>query len=334
MSKRIILYKITNTITGQIYFGVTGRTLAARWKHHCRVDEFKHCYIKRCIAKYGEENFTIESLDTFETYAEAFEAEVKFIAEYKTNLSRYPDSNGMNLTDGGEGISGPRPKGFVSPVRRGICKVSKEGYVVEVFESITDAANLYNVTPHAIRSCCVTKDRKSLGFRWVYKDSIDGEVVVGMKVLEHERKPLPSNVIGRKASCSAKENIRLSKLGDRNPMRGKASPLRRTINQLTLDGIVVGSFDSVSDAANAVGVSRPSISSTLTGRSKSAAGFRWEYKDAPKRKSVRQIANGCVVATYESVKIASDTTGVQENSIRSAATRHSRLAGGFRWEYA
>jgi hypothetical protein len=333
MSKRIILYKITNTITEQIYFGVTGRTLAARWRHHCRVDEFKHCYIKRCIAKYGKENFSIESIDSFANYGEAFEAEVKFIAEHKTNISRYPDSNGMNLTDGGEGISGPRPKGFVSPVRRGVCKISKDGYVVEVFESITDAANLYNVTPHAIRSCCVTKDRKSLGFRWIYRDSIDGEVVVGMKVLEHERKPLPSNKPRAKISDNGRENISRAKLGDRNPMKGKASPLRRTINQLTLSGVVVGSFDSVSDAANAVGVSRSCISGALIGRNKSSAGFKWEYKDAPKRKAVSQIVNGCVVATYESVRIASCTTGVQENSIRSAATRCSILAGGFAWKY-
>lgn len=57
---------------------------------------------------------------------------------------------------------------------------------------------------------------------------------------------------------------------------GKAS--RKTVIQYTLDGVLIQSFDSLTDAANTIGTSASGISKCCNGKAKSAAGFVWKWK--------------------------------------------------------
>lgn len=95
------LYKVTNSVNGKQYIGLTERTLAQRWERHCAVKN--NMLMHKAIRKYGVSAFTIEELCQVATLAEAAILERKFIAEYGT-LS----PNGYNITPGGEGRSGPR----------------------------------------------------------------------------------------------------------------------------------------------------------------------------------------------------------------------------------
>lgn len=65
------VYKITNKITGKIYIGITNQGSGARYRHHwyeSRIGEPSP--IHKSMAKYGEENFTLEIIDFAETYEE------------------------------------------------------------------------------------------------------------------------------------------------------------------------------------------------------------------------------------------------------------------------
>lgn len=86
------LYKITNTVNGMEYIGVH------------RTDNLNDGYmgsgklIRRAIAKYGEENFSKEILEYFNTYREALIKEKEIVTlEYANKNNTY------NLREGGYG---------------------------------------------------------------------------------------------------------------------------------------------------------------------------------------------------------------------------------------
>lgn len=99
-------YIIINSKNGKIYIGKTN-DIAERWRRH-QADARLGCrfYLHRSMKKHGIENFTIELLEEHETEQEALDREIFYIAFFRTNMKRYPDGNGMNLTDGGGGLSG------------------------------------------------------------------------------------------------------------------------------------------------------------------------------------------------------------------------------------
>ena len=97
------VYKITNKITGKIYIGITNQGSGARYRHHwyeSRIGEPSP--IHRSMAKYGEDNFTLEIIDFAETYEEVKEKEKFWIKKFNST-----DRNiGYNLTEGGDGTFG------------------------------------------------------------------------------------------------------------------------------------------------------------------------------------------------------------------------------------
>ena len=49
--------------------------------------------------------------------------------------------------------------------------------------------------------------------------------------------------------------------------------------QCDLDGNIIATYQTVSDAARTMGVDRASIGSALRGKSKTSAGYVWHYID-------------------------------------------------------
>ena len=54
---------------------------------------------------------------------------------------------------------------------------------------------------------------------------------------------------------------------------------KRKINQYTLDGSFVKTFESITAASKATGVTRQNISKVLCGERRNAGGFKWDYKE-------------------------------------------------------
>ncbi len=97
------VYKITNKLTNKVYIGITNQGSGARYRHHwyeSRIGEPSP--IHRSMAKYGEENFTLEIIDFADTYDELKEKEKYWIKQYNST----DRSVGYNLTEGGDGTFG------------------------------------------------------------------------------------------------------------------------------------------------------------------------------------------------------------------------------------
>jgi len=95
------VYKITNTVNGHAYVGITQCDLHKRWREHqCAARTNKMQRLYRAMRKYGVENFTIEALCQAADEQELKALERKYIAELNTYAG---NGNGYNLTDGGDG---------------------------------------------------------------------------------------------------------------------------------------------------------------------------------------------------------------------------------------
>lgn len=102
-----IIYKATNLINGKCYIGQTKRSLEERKKSHF-VDCFNKSYksiFHNAIRKYGKENFEWEVVCECSSKSELREKEMKYIKE-NNSFSHSYNSNGYNLTLGGDGLSG------------------------------------------------------------------------------------------------------------------------------------------------------------------------------------------------------------------------------------
>lgn len=114
--KPSVVYRITNTLNGKFYIGVTTQSLASRFSQHMSCSRTKPIqgHFQRAIRKHGREAFIIEELAKFETGNDGLAAEMHFILEFKPHY---------NSTAGGEGVSGYKltaeAKARISLLKRG-----------------------------------------------------------------------------------------------------------------------------------------------------------------------------------------------------------------------
>ena len=62
--------------------------------------------IHKAIDKYGKDNFTFQIIEEFEYEKDALEAEKFWIEFFRTDINRFGNDCGYNLTAGGDGVSG------------------------------------------------------------------------------------------------------------------------------------------------------------------------------------------------------------------------------------
>jgi group I intron endonuclease len=100
----LFVYKITNTVNGKVYIGITTKSVRSRWKAHLCNAFVKNVnyYLYKAMRKYGKEAFLIETIHEAASLADLLEAEKRFITE----CNSYATANGYNQTLGGEGVFG------------------------------------------------------------------------------------------------------------------------------------------------------------------------------------------------------------------------------------
>lgn len=97
------VYVITCLANDKRYVGITCKGRDFRWKQHVRAAKRnkRTGALQGAILKYGEEAFSIETIETVANVDLANDAERRYIAEIKT---AWPD--GYNMNDGGEARGG------------------------------------------------------------------------------------------------------------------------------------------------------------------------------------------------------------------------------------
>jgi len=97
------IYIFQNKINLKIYVGYTYNT-QTRWTNHkSNANQGYEFPIYYAIRKYGWENFDKQVIEEWDTKEEAWDAEMFWIAFFRTNINRYGTEYGYNLNDGGKG---------------------------------------------------------------------------------------------------------------------------------------------------------------------------------------------------------------------------------------
>lgn len=142
---------------------------------------------------------------------------------------------------------------------------------------------------------------------------------------------------------------------------------RKSVEQYTVGGVYIQTYDSPTSASKELGISRSSIENCARKECKTAGGFNWKYvgsekvierivfkKAGVKRgnipwskgksfqpgtrnityKKVQQYTKeGTFIREYERVDIASDATGTSRGSIENCCLNKCKTAGGYNWKY-
>jgi hypothetical protein len=104
-----VIYKITNP-SGRVYIGKTSNW----YGRHNNYKNYKTCHqvskqrmLYHSLCKYGFEDHKVEVIDTFHSDSKYCSGKEMFwIKSYMCNIYKFPEQNGLNLTDGGEGNLG------------------------------------------------------------------------------------------------------------------------------------------------------------------------------------------------------------------------------------
>ena len=91
----MLIYKITNKITGKSYVGQTIEDLKVRWSKHYYAKS--NCpYLNRAIKKYGKDAFSVEEIGKYTNLEDLNNAEQYYIEWFNCMAP-----NGYNLSGGG-----------------------------------------------------------------------------------------------------------------------------------------------------------------------------------------------------------------------------------------
>ncbi len=102
----MIIYLVTNKITGKQYVGQTVFSALYRWRQHVRWGTLvnpksRFGYLHKAIHKHSPEQFSVETIHTCES-----KEEMDFVETFYISLLNTKAPRGYNLTDGGEGTVG------------------------------------------------------------------------------------------------------------------------------------------------------------------------------------------------------------------------------------
>jgi hypothetical protein len=116
------------------------------------------------------------------------------------------------------------------------------------------------------------------------------------------------------------------------------------VNQYDLNGLFIATYDSANQASAAAGVDHWSICACCRGEYRHAGGYQWKYADDTKiiqpivvrtNFTVLQIDKNTdeVICEYNSLKEASQSTGIASSTICNVCKGKGKTAGGYKWKY-
>lgn len=188
---------------------------------------------------------------------------------------------------------------------RPVVQINKNGIMVSEYQSISDAARLFNVSVNSIIACCKNKIKSCKGFLWKYKEDYHPNVTIVYN--------------GRDISTP--------------------------VVQLNLNGEFITEYETATEAARCTNIERRNISACCCRDQKTAGGFMWikkidydpnkkyVYKHNKKSAVVQLTLSDEYIQTYESSRAAERHTGAHHNEILLCCKEQRLTAGGFRWIY-
>lgn len=254
-----IIYLLTNQQNEKRYIGKTVNTLDERWAGHCnsarRGDT--SMYVTRAIAKWGIEAFYREVIEECSDDLLS-ERETFWITEFKTHVSM----GGYNLTFGGEGLSGYK-----------FSEQSKELIRIKAI-----GRKHSKESKEKMRLAKLGKSQKP--------DHVTMRIIAntGKVRTEEQKKRISDGNRGKKRSAETCANISRASKG-RVTSEVTKNKFRKRVDQFTIDGNYMQTYNSITDAAEKVGVAKGTISDAVR-NTKICKGFIWRLNDVELRKKI------------------------------------------------
>lgn len=136
----------------------------------------------------------------------------------------------------------------------------------------------------------------------------------------------------------------------KNDIRDSSTGNTEVIFQYDKDGSFLNEFNSIDEAVEKTGINKVNIQRACSGFRATAGGYQWrkmyigtlhvniDSVIMNKSKGVKRAINkydltGNFIEQYESITIASKENAINPKSIRDAANKKQRHAGGYVWKY-
>ncbi|WP_026994995.1 NUMOD1 domain-containing DNA-binding protein [Flectobacillus major] len=128
-----------------------------------------------------------------------------------------------------------------------------------------------------------------------------------------------------------------------DPYQGENASFSKTkkVNQYTIEGTLLKTYNSVSGASYATGITADSISKCALLKSKFASGFVWRYEGdiyegnftrrALKVSVCQYTKSGEFIGKFPSITLAAKSLGLNDSSIRDCLKGQSKTCGGYVW---
>ncbi len=244
------VYLATNLANGKTYVGVTRRSIATRWSSHVYVAlRTAKTYFHRAIAKYGPDSFKVEPIASCLTVESAVATECEIIKTIR------PD---YNQTNGGEFTVGRRASretcDRIAAANRGKRRTPE-------MNAANGARTKARLADPKARKTAVEALNRARGRIDREKQRSASAVAAGERVWTPESRAKLS------ASC----------MGRRHP-REVIERMAATKNKAVVCVETGKRFKSVSEAANAVGLSIGTISRVCRGIRPTAGGMQFTFE--------------------------------------------------------
>lgn len=195
-----------------------------------------------------------------------------------------------------------------------VCQYTLDGNFVATHDSIAAAARAVGVQTSGICECLSGRQRTLKNYVWVYESVPKANIV------------FPGY-----------------------DYRSKSRP-RKAVSQYNYDGTLIRQYNSIKDAAKAVGIAQSNIGAVLRGNAMTAGGYVWAYSTtdisdikfpgsqyippSSKRSVIQYNLDGDRINQFGSVNEASRECNVSVTSIRKVLVGEHHMAGGYVWAYS
>jgi hypothetical protein len=287
--KYMFVYRTTNMLNGKFYIG----------QHS--TNDLKDGYkgsgllISKALKKYGEENFKFEIIEFSESREYLDLLEKKLIKDEEVLNNEI----GYNIHQGGLGGSSYKK----------INQYNLDGSFIRTWDAIILASQELNLSYKTIQNCAKGLKPTCGGFIWkaysgntecidiqrfedhskrrVNQYSVEGIYIKTWNSITEASLKLELNGTSIGKCCRIEKSTHqiggfiwrysddINNIRDISPVVYKA---KKQVDQFSLDGIYLKTFDSISNAAKEINGFPGNIAKCCNGKRKSVKGYNWKYK--------------------------------------------------------
>lgn len=356
------IYKITNKLNGHCYIGQTNRTPEERWYEHTKpyVLNKKENKLYKAFNKYHLDDFQFEVIEIVSSETckdlqdKLDELEVYYIDYYDSY------TNGYNGTPGGQYIDVDNLYQIEVDV------YSIDGMFLKYFKNCKEASLYYSISRSGISSCINGKigqcnglvfrkhgdpfnkyetDRVKKHCKNAYKFDRYGNLLGKYDTLKEAGSDnnIPPNNISL-----AIDNPNKTCAGfwwSSNGIFNGHNAFLKQIDQYTIYGKFLNTYDRLSDVRDKLGYSAASIQGVCCGRNTQAYGFVWRYHgdnfDKYKLPNVDQFRkvnkyteDNIFINIFDTPNKAALSVGKKSGGILSCCRKERKTAYGFQWYFS